>query len=736
MPARMSLSGLALAWASAGLLSLVALPAAAQPFARQGIDLLAQIPLSGFSAPAPQSGNDCWGHVSPSGREYAIMGLYDRAAFVEVTNPAAPMIVAEISHPGSLWGDMKVYEQHCYVVNESSGGMQVISMVNIDAGVVTLVGSVTGNGLTHSHNVALNPQSGFLYLCGSDVSGSGGGLAVYSLADPRVPAFVGSWNGHYVHDAQIVTYTSGPFAGREIAFCANESAGLAVVDVTNKASMFTVATRTYPGVQYAHQCWLSEDRNYLYLNDELDGPSQGFASSTTRVFDVSDIANPTLVNTFTSNASTAIDHNLYVHGRFIYESNYRSGLRVFDAIDPVNPVEVAFIDTYPENDSPGYEGTWSNFPFFPSGTIVISDINRGMFLVRLNLDYLSFLQATPVSGTVAPGIAIPVSVRVESLVTPLDTASVMVHARSNGGPFTILPMTTAGADLFTAALPAAACEDLVEFYFSAENTSGATFTHPVGAPAALLSVEAISGTQALLAYDMETAAGWVGGAPGDTATPGQWERGIPQATTAQPGEDHTPPLGVNCWVTGRQAGTGAGSFDVDNGFTTLLSPVMNLAAAAPSTRVGFWLWYSNSAGATPNADTFRIGLSNNGGTSWVNALTIGPAGAGTGGGWLYYELRLADILPLTASMRLRFVADDAGAGSLVEAALDDLTVFEIVCDTPCPADFDANGVREVPDIFAFLAAWFAQDSSAEFDGVGGITVPDIFAFLSIWFAGC
>jgi len=103
--------------------------------------------------------------------------------------------------------DVKSYAGFCYVVNETGGGMQVIDLRNVDAGQVTLVQSVTGNGLTHSHNVALNPDSGFVYLCGSDVSGSGGGLVAYSLADPANPVLAGMWTTRYVHDAQIVTYT-------------------------------------------------------------------------------------------------------------------------------------------------------------------------------------------------------------------------------------------------------------------------------------------------------------------------------------------------------------------------------------------------------------------------------------------------------------------------------------------------------------------------------------------------
>jgi hypothetical protein len=108
-------------------------------------------------------------------------------------------------------------------------------------------------------------------------------------------------------------------------------------------------------------------------------------STTTYVFDVTDLSDPTLVSTFT-NGSPAIDHNLYVHGDLIFESNYRNGLRVFDASDdPENPVEVAYFDTYPANDNASYNGTWSNYPFLPSGTVLVSDREKGLFVLGLLL---------------------------------------------------------------------------------------------------------------------------------------------------------------------------------------------------------------------------------------------------------------------------------------------------------------------------------------------------------------
>ncbi|NUQ68866.1 MAG: choice-of-anchor B family protein [Phycisphaerales bacterium] len=707
----------------------------AQPFLSQGIELLSQRTPQQLGS---TTGNDCWGHVSPSGREYALMGLRDRLAVVEITNPASPVHVGSITHPASLWGDVKSSAGFCYVVNETGGGMQVIDLRNVDAGQVTLVQSVTGNGLTHSHNVALNPDSGFVYLCGSDVSGSGGGLVAYSLADPANPVLAGMWTTRYVHDAQIVTYTSGPYAGREIAFCACEEFGVYIVDVTNKANMVTLGTLAYPGVTYCHQVWLSEDKQHLYVNDELDGPAQGFPRTFTRVVDVTNLNAPTLVGGFTSGVPGAIDHNLYVHQGRVFEANYTSGLRVFDATNPTSPVEVAWIDTHPDDNDATYDGAWSTYPYFPSGSIIISDINRGLFVVRLNLNYLTFAFPDGLPQRLDPFVPNALRVTIGGLGDGVDTASVQLWSRIGGGAFTPAPMTLESGATYLGYFPVAPCLSTMEFYVTARNTSGTPFAAPLGAPGwGVHSAPVNGGTQTLLFYDMETAAGWTGGAPGDTATAGLWERGDPQGTIAQPEDDHTPAPGVNCWVTGRLAGSSAGAHDVDGGYTTLMSPVMNLGTAGSETRIGYWRWYSNSAGSTPNTDIFRVDLSNDAGTNWASVEVVGPSGPGTSGGWLYHEFRVADILPLTSQMRLRFIAEDAGAGSLVEAALDDLSVFGITCPT-CPSDFNGSGgTPDDADVAAFFEAWNNGDESADLNQSGGTPDDaDVAAFFEFWNAGC
>jgi choice-of-anchor B domain-containing protein len=325
------------------------------------------------------NGNDCWGYVSPSGREYAIMGLTTKVAFVEITDPAHPAIIQMFAHTSSSWGDIKVYGSTAYAVTESNTGIQVFDMSNIDAGTVTLVRTITSPGRTH--NLSLDTTSGFLYTCGSNLGT--GTTTCFDLSNPTNPVQVGasSLTPVYMHDAQVVTYTSGPYAGRQIMFGLSENRGLDIYDVTNKSGVTLIKRASYPSVSYAHQGWLSADRKYFYLDDELDEES-GVAGSRTRVFNVENLANASLVSTFES--GLARDHNQYWRDGFLFQANYRSGLRIYDTNDnPTSPRAVGFFDTYPNSNSIAYNGAWSCYPFFPSGTVIISDIDRGLFIVNV-----------------------------------------------------------------------------------------------------------------------------------------------------------------------------------------------------------------------------------------------------------------------------------------------------------------------------------------------------------------
>jgi len=359
-------------------------------FPSAGIDLRSWLPVTDFDA-AATAANDCWGYVSPSGREYALIGLSLGTGFVEVTDPANAQIVGVVPGPTSSWRDIKTYQEFAYVVSEGGGGIQVIDLTQIDSGVVTLVNTVTSGGRAATHDVAVNTESGRLYRAGGGGNFPVQGLRIYSLADPSLPVYVGAWNDRYCHDAQVVTWHEAPYDGVEVAFCyANDTTtsgnpGIEILDVSDPQNIAVIGSinLALPPVfshpaSYSHQGWLSPDRNYVYFDDEVDEYDTG-NPTTTRIIDVSDLANPTQVAIFT-NGNSARDHNLFTRGSRIFEANYRSGLRVFDASDPLAPVEVAWFDTYPTDDLAHYNGLWGVYPDLPSGTVIGSDIEKGLFV--------------------------------------------------------------------------------------------------------------------------------------------------------------------------------------------------------------------------------------------------------------------------------------------------------------------------------------------------------------------
>ncbi|MFN7022861.1 MAG: GC-type dockerin domain-anchored protein, partial [Phycisphaerales bacterium] len=185
--------------------------------------------------------------------------------------------------------------------------------------------------------------------------------------------------------------------------------------------------------------------------------------------------------------------------------------------------------------------------------------------------------------------------------------------------------------------------------------------------------------------------------------------------------------------------TNVGEADVDNGCTTLVSPTYNLAAHT-DVRISYWRWYSNGVGNAPFSDTFRVDVSVNGGVSWTNAETVGPGDSpDTRPGWRFASWTLSSLgLAPSSAVVVRFIADDAGSGSIVEAAIDDFAIDALVCSAPpaCPADFNGDGSPTVQDLFDFLTAYFVGDASADVNASGAVTPQDVFDYLTIYFTGC
>lgn len=363
----------------------------APEFDASGVQLLSHLTLEDFATfrgtPGnPRQGNEAWGYVSPAGREYAIMGFTTGTGIVDITIPASPVILAFIDAGGvdAIWRDMATFGDKLYVVTDGAGvTLQIIDLSQIDSGIVTFIKSTDlGVGFNSAHNVTINEDSGFMYLPLSNLNG-GEGITVVDLADPVNPVVAGTWTdaASRCHDVQVVTYTSGVNAGLEIAFCFAEGAGLKIVNVTDKNNMVTLSTLTYPNVSYCHQGWLTEDKQHVIFGDELDEYFGAVSSTVTYVADVSNLSSPTLAATFI-HESCNIDHNLMVRGDRVYQANYTTGLQILDATDPTNMSLVGFFDTRPEDNSQDFFGAWGVYTDYPSGVIIISDLERGLFVLE------------------------------------------------------------------------------------------------------------------------------------------------------------------------------------------------------------------------------------------------------------------------------------------------------------------------------------------------------------------
>jgi choice-of-anchor B domain-containing protein len=372
----------------------------ATAFACSDYDLVSFLPVADMGVPRGVNVNDIWGWADPdTGREYALVGRKDGTSFVDVTDPLQPRYLGQLwrteGSPLASWRDIKVYKNHAYIVADGSGrhGIQIFDLTQLRdvTDPVTFEETARYDGVASVHNIAINEETGIGYSVGNSSGGEtcGGGIHIIDLKEPASPEFLGCFsqpgsgrNGTgYTHDAQCVTY-HGPdeeHDGKQICFGSNETA-FSIADVTDPANTEALAFATYPDVAYTHQGWLSEDHAYFFQGDELD---EGDGRKTrTLVWDITDLDDPQLAKEFFGTHEST-DHNMYVLGNLLYQSNNRAGMRVLDISDPENPTEVGFFDTVPHGDNgSGTGGSWSNYPYFPSGNIIVSSRFEGLFILK------------------------------------------------------------------------------------------------------------------------------------------------------------------------------------------------------------------------------------------------------------------------------------------------------------------------------------------------------------------
>ena len=358
-------------------------------------------------------GQDSWGWTDTSGNgdEYAIVALDNGTAFVRITNPTNPQYLGRLNTQtgSSLWRDVKVYNNHAYIVSDGNGnhGMQIFDLRRlrgltgnpvqtwVKADVDGLKTWGTGQGRGVAHNIIINEQSGYAYVVGT-TGYANKGIVIFNLNTSLTnPPEVGKYEtGGNCHDAQVMIY-DGPdpdHQGKELFFGAFDGTDfLRILDVTNKTAITQISSMSYSNKYYTHQGWFTEDKRFFIFGDEVDEEYIGF-NTRTMVYDLQDLDNPVLYHTHYG-ATKAIDHNGYVRGNRFYLANYAAGMRVMkiDGLyDPTPSItEVSYFDMFPNNNNAGFNGTWNVYPYFESGNLIATGFGNelvngdgGLFILR------------------------------------------------------------------------------------------------------------------------------------------------------------------------------------------------------------------------------------------------------------------------------------------------------------------------------------------------------------------
>ncbi|HLT46196.1 MAG TPA: choice-of-anchor B family protein [Rubricoccaceae bacterium] len=327
-----------------------------------------EFPNQPFSEQEPDyrvGGSDVWGYTAPDGTEYALMGVLDGLAIVQVPSME---VVAHVPGPEDddpyFHRDIKTFGHYAYVVAENLGtneGLQVIDLSGLPESVELV--SVHTEGVVSSHNLSVDAETGFLYVLDSD----GDGVHVIDASDPRALRNVSTIEVPDVHDVLAV--------GDRVYVAEGRSPTFSIWDLSDKEAPAMISRVTIPDAGYVHNIWPTDDGRYVLTTEET-------ADKTVKVWDVSDPENVTLVGEWLG--ANRIAHNVHVRGRYAFLSHYAGGVIVVDIADPANPVEVARYDTTPEQDEANFTGTWGTTLPSPAGYVYGSDLDGRLTVLRFH----------------------------------------------------------------------------------------------------------------------------------------------------------------------------------------------------------------------------------------------------------------------------------------------------------------------------------------------------------------
>ncbi|MDZ4710727.1 MAG: choice-of-anchor B family protein [bacterium] len=320
---------------------------------------------------AGRSYSALWGYVADDGREYAILGCNTGTAFIDITDSANIREVDFVTGLSSNWREMKTYSHYAYIVSEATNSkLQIVDLQYLPDS-VRLVTTWDYPNYTKTHSIS---QSGrFLYLNGGNVTLGGtsqGGVAILDLTNPVAPVKRGQWSTRYVHDCRVLNDT--------IWACNISDQKVSVITATNKDNLQEVTNWNNLPNPSPHNSAITDNRKYILVTDENQTPGK------LKVWNIQDLSNITFVTSWApTGITTSIVHNVEIYGNYAVVAHYTSGIRIINISNPAAPVEVAWYDTRPQDNSNNYSGCWGVYKF-PSGKIIGSDMSNGLFVIKTN----------------------------------------------------------------------------------------------------------------------------------------------------------------------------------------------------------------------------------------------------------------------------------------------------------------------------------------------------------------
>ena len=603
-----------------------------------------------------------------------------------------------------------------YCINETNGGLQIVNLAEVISGDLnpTYIENTT-LGFTTAHNIFID-KSGILYVFGSNYST--GGCEMYDLTtDPENPTFLGVFDDYYFHDGMVRgdTLWGGAIYGGVFS----------VIDVSDKANPEIIGSHATPNT-FSHNCWISDDGDYLFTTDEVSG-------AYVAAYDVSDLDDIQEVDRIQawSGYSDVIPHNTHVDGDFIITSYYTDGVSIVDISNPSNLIEVGYYDTSDDFSGDGFNGAWGAYPWLPSGNILVTDIENGLFVIEPKYTNASFLEGIITdANTSAPMSNVTIQIVGENYtsLSSLDgsyetgTADAGVYTvvfTSPGYEDQIIEVTLASGEIFDFSV------QLIPFESFAVQISVVDATDLIGLSSASVHVynddfdfewvsaqdgfvtsTLVSGTynvaigiwgyqticseftiessQVEIAFELDKGysddfsidLGWIVENE-SSLTAGAWERGIPNGTDYQgelmnPNSDAPGDCGSEAYITGNAANASFYEADLDGGRTSIYSPIMDLSSFQ-TVSLSFSTWFQNSGGQSFPNDSLLIKLTNGSQTTLLYSRTSQNSSAQ----WQTQQILVPAELILNNTMQLIVeTMDYDDSGHLVEAGFDKFLITE------------------------------------------------------------